>query len=251
MNIQHSISSLTLIGMSFVFFGQDVSAAFQIRVTSGSSSWTVTDNAANDLDYLTIGSHTDGLISTADVFGWGDLSFTAGISKPIVGSADNPVMNLSALRLSTWSPLAKSLKIELTDTDFTGAPGGLQPMTLASSIGGLTAGTVEYQVFADSNNQPFGKSQPLGSAYQYSNSGGNGPAFHSSWSGSAGVTEPFSITMQAIIRHAGPGVSAFDAELKAVPEPISLIAWACLIPVLGLAYYQHCKSQGVKARAIA
>lgn len=198
----------------------DAEAGFKISVSDGINTTIIGDNSAGD------NRSASGLIGYSN----GDLVFTAGISKPLLGGPNEPVMHLSALRWTT--PVSSALTIEITDTDFTGAPGGLDPATFLSSIGGVTMGHVSFKTFVDSTNAEFGKAQQLGPGFEYSNNSWLRPAFSGEWSTLANVAStPFSLTMQATIRHPNAfSATSFDAQLQAVPEPTTALMWLAAVP---------------------
>ena len=219
---------------SLIAFMDQAHAGFKIRISDGIDSQTVGDNAFDDLDTSTFGEQIDGVLVVSHSFDWGDLNFTAGVSKPAIGGPSKPQIHLSALRISSFFPHANDITIEITDTDFIDAPGGINPATFNSSIGGVTSGTVSFATFVDSSNAEFGKGQALGAPYQYSSIGGGDPAFSTALSSTQTTGAPFSLTLQATVSHGGAGVTSFDAELKAVPEPATWLAWSGTMPMLGL-----------------
>jgi hypothetical protein len=151
-------------------------------------------------------------------------NFTTGLSKPVLGSAASPSMDLNSVNVSIGPGV---LVISLTDTDFSPTAGGA---TMA--IGGTTDGVVSYEAYWDHGNAPFALTHLIGST---------GPmvgAFASVVHGAAGAAAPYSLTQVVTIYHFcigdGPGIwqppngdcqdrmgSSFNATLK-VPEPASL-----------------------------
>jgi hypothetical protein len=149
---------------------------------------------------------------------------TTGLSKPVLGSASSPSMDLNSVNVSIGPGV---LVISLTDTDFSPTAGGA-----TMKIGGTTDGVVSYEAYWDDGNAPFALTHLIGST---------GPmvgAFASVVHGAAGAAAPYSLTQVVTIHHFcigdGPGiwqppngdcedvmVSSFNATLK-VPEPASL-----------------------------
>ena len=136
------------------------------------------------------------------------VNVSTGLSKPILGSAGVPSMDLASI---DFSGSGGALHILLTDTGFT----ALGPALM--KIGGVTAGSVTYAAWADESNVAFAMGNPLGILGPYSGA----------FSGTAGTLglaaslTPYSLTQQVSIMHATAGASSFNATL-AVPEPATL-----------------------------
>ncbi len=230
------VGALLTVGLFACYVCDQANANFLIRISDGVTTNTIADNQFGDLDFVLLGERTDGVVAVSSSFGWGDVTFSTGISKPAIGGAATPKIHLSSFRLSTLLPGPRDVSIEVTDTDFVGAPGGLDPAHFRSSIGGVTGGAVEFATWVDSSNAEFGKGEQLGPAYSFSNTGS--VAFSGSTHASTGTTAPFSLTLQAIVSHDSATVTSFDAELQAVPEPASWMAWLAMIPMVGLAVWR-------------
>ena len=181
------------------------SAALQIRITDGSpggTNITVVDQGADDFN-LTVGS-----VSYSGPIGSNWIAtVSSGASKPLLGSAAAPQVDLQSLGVSSSS--GGTLIIELTDTDFTGA--GPAQIT----IGGNTAGQVNLNVFTDNANAGFGKISTVASL---------GPIVGLGFSQivPAAVTAlaPYSITFELRIAHVAGGATGLDAELVVNPPPV-------------------------------
>jgi hypothetical protein len=160
-------------------------------------------------------SDGDGIVSFGGpLAGWA-INLTSGLSKPALGSANMPILDLISFNLSSDS--TGSINIWLTDTDFTGLT---SPTSLTAAIGGTTfGGNISYQTYFDPSNTAFGTADlitnigPLDTA-----------AFSSSVNGVLpSTTGPFSLTMLVTITHDSPGqFTSFDATMK-VPEPSTLL----------------------------
>ena len=147
--------------------------------------------------------------------GWA-INITTGLSKPAVGSATAPLLDLNSVNLSSSS--TGSIDIWLTDTDFTALPSAT---AVLAAIGGTTSGTVSYQTFFDSSNTPFGTASLLTSSGPLAP-----PAFSSNKYGTLSSTDPFSLTLLVSITHdAAYELSSFDATVK-VPEPDTVLLLA-------------------------
>lgn len=194
----------SLVGLS----AHQAQGALMISLENGASTVTVTDNGAGDTD-PTVGS-----VSFIGAVGDFDVNVTTGISKPLVGSSIQPILNLDSVNVS--SAASGTLEIRMTSTDFTGPIGVAVPTTL--DFGGTTNGTASIDAFVDTGNILFGTATPAGSLGAF----GPGP-FDDSVGGLASLTAPYSATLEATIVHDDPGdVTSFGAEFRVVPEPGSL-----------------------------
>ena len=157
------------------------------------------------------------------------INVTTGLSKPILGSATSPHMDLNSVDVS-WGFAPAALFIALTDTHFLSP---LAPLGMEIGIGGTTPGAVVYGAGADPGNdafcEDFGCSETLGPL------GFLGPgAFSAEEDGTVGphpgsADEFYSLTQWVLIVHdAGDYVTSFNADLHGdgdsvpVPEPASL-----------------------------
>lgn len=199
-----------LFGLSVlaVLVASSVQAAPMLRISSGGSSIEATDGGVGDLGALV------GDVAISGSVGVWDINMTMGFTKPILGAADHPVLDVVSFNMSRS---AGTLTIEFTDTDF------LAPSlpALLSSIGGTTDGTVQYQVYLGLQNQAFGKDLLLTDTGIVSAS--TGTAFAASKQVPfAPSSDPYSLTQVITITHKARGQTSFDAEIRPVPEPATL-----------------------------
>ncbi|HEY0551627.1 MAG TPA: hypothetical protein VGF13_18630, partial [Verrucomicrobiae bacterium] len=134
------------------------------------------------------------------------VNVSSGLSKPTVGNALVPQMDLSTANFS--SQAGGVLTVELTDTDF------LATGTADVVIGGQSEGTVTLRTWVDAGNTPFGKTTLLSSQGPF----GPGPFTASTTTGTVGSGSLYSLTMTAVINHPTSGNTGFDAELKVTPS---------------------------------
>jgi PEP-CTERM motif-containing protein len=178
--------------------------------TSAGGNVTVADGDANDQ------LAADGVVLfTGSLPGWA-VNITSGLSKPAVGSAEAPLLDLASVNLSSSFGTSGSIDIWLTDTDFTAIP---TQASVLSAIGGTTSGTISYQTFFDPSNTPFGTANLLTSVGPFGSA-----AFSSTADATLSSTDPFSLTLLVSITHDGSSpyqLTSFDATVK-VPEPSTL-----------------------------
>lgn len=192
----------------FGFSAQQTDAALIVELENGASTVTVTDNGVGDSD-PTLGSVT--YVGSVGVF---DINVTTGISKPLVGSATEPILTLNSV--NTSSTAAGTLKVRMTATDFTGPVGA--GLAAPLDFGGTTNGTAALDAYVDSSNAAFGMATPAGSLGAF----GPGP-FDDSSASIVSATGPYSATLEATIVHAAPlDITSFGGQLRVVPEPGSL-----------------------------
>ena len=163
-----------------------------LTLSSGSDSVTQTDNDG------------DGMIEFFGTVGNFDLNFTIGLTKPMLGTAENPWLDVSSLNANTGLQ-GGTLTLRFEEDSFTGTP-----LWLQAAIGGTSDGSIIYNTYV--NGALF---STTGTLY--------GPAFSDVQSGLLTAPAPYKLTIEAIVTHAAGGqVSSFDAELKAVSGPVSV-----------------------------
>jgi hypothetical protein len=136
-----------------------------------------------------------------------NLSATTGL-----GNGWSSIFGIDLNSVSVSSAAGGTLRISLTETDLAYGSGG--PISVTSLIGGTTQGTVAYASWLDDGNAAFGKDTLLFSGT------GTG-AFSAAGSTTVGVSNPFSMTLQVDITHAGFKSTSFDFAAQ-IPEPGSL-----------------------------
>ena len=176
----------------------------------------MTDNGAGDTD------STVGLISFSGAIGAFQTNIAIGSSKPLIGSASAPHMDLFSVTIT--SPLAGgTLILSLTDTGFTGS-GPAQFLTLVGGTLGIGASV---------GIESFINGATLTNLGQF----GPGGAFSSTASGIANLSSPFSMGITATLvatANSAAQISSFDAEVK-IPEPATLAIFGTGLVFLGFA----------------
>ena len=182
----------------------------------------VTDGGVGDINTAA------GVITFSGVIGTFIINVTTSISKPVMGSASTPHLDLNSVNVSTPGP--GTLTIMHTDTDFSSAG----PSAGQMSLGGTTAGSVEYKAYYDLANSAFGLTTLIGTTGVISTT-----PFASAITGAGPGADPaYSLTQVVTIVHEGGGAqsSSFDAELT-VPEPDASLLLGMSLAGLGLLGY--------------
>ena len=168
---------------------------------------TIDDNAAGDANA------TDGIMSVSLSVGNWLISGSLAVTYNTLGTASAPKLDLSNLSVSSQG--GGELLIGVSANNYIGSNGFM------FSVGGTTDGSVTFDSFYDSGNGFFGASSgSIGSLF-----GDEGP-FKDQTFGMANEFDfgtPYSLSITADILHDDEGVTSFDANLTAVPEPGSLI----------------------------
>ena len=200
-----AILGLALVGL---VAPRPAAAVSSLQLFDGTTTVTVVDGGIGDLD------PTAGVVLFNGPIGGGSwtVNISGGQSYPSLGSPTFPHLDIVSSNKSTGA--TAPLVIRFSDTGFSSSTGW------EANIGGTTVGTVQYQTFADPGNLLFATTTPL------TNSGFlGGPAFANSQTSATVIPGTFSLTQIVTITH-GTGTnqnSSFNAELKPVPEPSSMI----------------------------
>jgi hypothetical protein len=214
--IMHATTRRIIVGLGFVAAVPSLATAALTLMVGGT---TITDNLVGDLD------PTTGSIGAFVVVGGFGSSITATTSKPLIGTTIYPAINIVS---STTSTGAGMLVIKASDDFFGPSP---SPIYFTNVVNGSNAagGTVAYASFIDTSNAIFGTgtsaSPPLSGTGVFSadaTSGNLGP-----------LAAPYSITMINTLTHTTAQTTTFDATMRAIPEPASVVAW-CGLACLGL-----------------
>ena len=180
---------------------------------SGASASAILD-LSSGLDTITIpDSDGDGFITFNGGIGNFSINVTTALTKPAIGSANWPYLDLNTIDVSSGPG---TLTIKWTDTDFTNAIG---ISSFESMVGGTTDGIVSFKAYLDTSNTPFGMTTQLCDLGPFTDGYFSDGSL---WSGT--FSEPYSLTLVAIIQHEDAGdVSSLDGELSAVPIPTTLL----------------------------
>jgi hypothetical protein len=131
------------------------------------------------------------------------------------------LLDLNSVNVSSSS--GGSLAIFASDINYLGPIfGGFVPavFNVGGTMNGPTGSSVQFDSWVNADNALFGQGTLIGSTLFSSNG-----AFAYTSGLPAVVNGPFSATVGAYITHTsgGVGITSFDAELSATPEPGSLL----------------------------
>jgi hypothetical protein len=199
-----------------------VEAAFMMKVSSGSDSIIVSDNGAGDFS-----GGTTGVITFYGAVGNFTFNIAVGSSKPFIGSATNPMLNITSFNATSMA--GGALTIELSDTGF--GPVGPSAMFGTYLNSTLAPGSIAAQTYFANGDANFTHANAVGSV---------GPLSGFSSGSDSRVASPgsqFSMNMVATVVHTAGQLTTFDATATAVsvPEPSATL---CLgIALFGIAGY--------------
>lgn len=189
-----------------------------LMLNDGFTTKMIADNSTDDQDPL------GGVVTFMGTFGDFSVDILRGESKPYLGSAASPELQLVS---DVTSATSGSLTIGFTDTDFVALNTG---MTFNSSaVFTSNLGLAIYSTYLDSANDPFGMVTSLGSdSYGF-------PIDISDFSSSnlPGST-PYSLTQLVSLNMPSPGSSTMVANLEAVGvTPVSTVPETGILALLG------------------
>lgn len=201
-----------LLWATFAFFSP-AQASLQLSLDAGGGKTAlVVDNLAGDLN------STAGVVAYAGTLGNFILNVAIGSSKPALGSASDPQIDLYSVNITGWNG-GGTLTMRLTDTGFTST--GLTNFSTGISGSMSPGGTLLYSAFQDNSNTAFGTANSICSLSFSSSS------FSDVCGNTIGTDGSYSLTLKTVITLAGSfdGVS-FNAGLTdpiGVPEPSAML----------------------------
>lgn len=156
-----------------------------------------------------------GVVTYIGTIGAWTVNVTTGLSKPIIGSAAVPQLDLNSVNVTTLA--AGHLRFGVVDSGFTGPISGGIAGPFIFEAGGTTGGSVSFDAFYDPANGELFFGNIFASLGPFS-----GGAFSGTTSGSFAAGGPFSLGIIGDVTHGGAATTSFDADLR-VPEPGILI----------------------------
>lgn len=214
---------LTLAAAGALAFGaQSANATLMLSLDDGNTSKTIVDETTDDgmnglPGYVTYSALDFGGATTP----W-SITTATGLGNPVIGTDYYDALHLDSLEVSSGGP--GTLTVMLTNTDMTRSPA-----SFAGGLGGYTAGNVDFQLYASSVNDAFGKDVLL---YDSATMSGN---FSDSLYGGIDFAAPYSLTMVATITHDGDGQrTSFDFDVT-VPTPATVALFGVGLLAMGFA----------------
>ena len=191
-----------------------------IQLSDGATTVTVADNGVGDSN-PTVGEVTYVGAVGATWF----INVSTGESKPLLGTAQSPHMDLNSINNSN---AAGTLTILWSDTDFTGIGTGQLKVggTLTSGVGS----SVDFFAYYDPANALFALTDLITAEGPF------GPGAYSQVkTGAIAGPAPYSLTLESVITHTAAGNTSFNKELQLqVPEPATLLLLGSGVMMLGL-----------------
>jgi hypothetical protein len=212
--LKNFVVALVVVGVAGVAHGSALPPVLSIS-DGVNPVITVFDNLAGDMNLAT------GELTVSTNIGVWTLSISTGLSKPVLGGATNPVMDLVIQASSTG---AGSLTYKFSDNNFGPAPGTLKSAISGHVISGAPT-TVDYSVYGDQGNTALALTTLL------TTTGTNSLPILTSNSGPLALSSPFSLTEVVQLTASGASAVSVDASLSVIPEPSTTT-----LTFLGLAF---------------
>jgi hypothetical protein len=208
-------------------------ATFEMKITSSLGGSVIID----DGDDGSAAGHAKDLNSAAGVItfiggiGGFTIQVNTGESKPVLGSAAAPQMDLNYDVTKTGLG-AETLTIQISDTDFT-----TSPLPMVMTWGGTNGAGTNSTMFAGTglNNALYNISDASGSL---------GPFGSGAFSGTGGFTIPNNsgnkysltdgVTINAVAYQGSSNVYSGDANINGAPAPAGIVLLLTGMPVLGV-----------------
>ncbi|MEW6378710.1 MAG: PEP-CTERM sorting domain-containing protein [bacterium] len=205
------ITLAIVISLAFLSSAQ----ALQVTLWDGTNApLTVADGDLNDSNSAT------GYVTYIGNYGTFVMNVTTGSSKPGIGSANVPMMDINSFETSSSS--GGTIQVSVSDNGFGPMNAGLSGFHIEYS--GTTPGTVSGAVYWDDTDALYDPLTGAGTQHLISSL----PA----QTGSFGVEDnpagipansPFSLTMIATITHTGAQFTSLDFSLVPTPEPGTIL----------------------------
>jgi len=223
--------------VAVALFATSARATFELRISNPEAGATVTilDGGVGDLNPLT------GAITFAGTVGNFTFQVTSSATKPVLGSAGSPEMDLHVFIAAPVGGVGvQTLVISASDIGFQPiVPGWHVNYTANDSSLANALISTSVTAYAASSNLNFDTSGVnTGAIAGFPGSGGAASFL------AGGTTAPYSLTVVDTIK-TNPGLLFIsdDALLTPLPEPASIAMLVAGVPVLGLLWARRRKAK--------
>lgn len=178
------------------------------------------------IDTLSAGS----LLHVGAIGNW-TFNVTAGTGYPITGTPESPLIDLNSINVS--NTLGGTLTMMLTEIGLTsGEATGLFTGAIGGTVSINPGAQLSYMAYTDSTNAAFGTQSVIGNA----TFGGGAFAYSNTAVGQTGALYSITqvVTLTALAGPTNTNIS-FNGELRAVPEPASMMLLGAGLIALGIA----------------
>lgn len=197
---------LAVAALAACAFAPAAQALPQLELSDGITTVTITDGGAGDI------SGEAGVIVFHGAVGAFTINVTTGITKPVLGSASQPVLDLNSIDVTGTTGATLTIKFSETDFISTGSS-----VNFLAAVGGVTAGTVSFDYFASETNTIFATDLSVSSSGPMT-----GPFLYSDL-GSEALSGLYSLTTVATIVHTGGSQnSSFNSVFETVTQTIDI-----------------------------
>ena len=200
-----------------------------LQLTNGATTVTIGDNSGSDSNSAV------GVITYIGTVGDFSTNVTTGTSKPVVGSATSPELDLASLNITNNTSSPETLTILFSDNNFgpvTGTPQASLSITqLGQSPGGPRNGSVTYDGYLSASNTTLAKTTLLTAIGPVTVSGTNIGAF-GSFSAPFALTQALQITLNA----GGEFLGSANLTITPVPEVNGVLSSVLTALVLGVGF---------------
>jgi len=213
MRINSGLSALLATAAIGALVASPAQAIPSLSLSDGTNTVLVEDGQIGDL------SGEAGRVGYAGLVGNIGVTISVGTSKPILGSASSPFLDLFSLSAIGGGVLT----VAFSDTDFT----GIGTRSFLSNVSGFTTGNGQLETYVDDSNSVFGMGTAL------STIGFSGLFNESATATPTLESDPFSVTLRLTVATVGRAAKTL-VNAKAIGEAATKVAEPPTLVLLGL-----------------